>query len=43
VFSINRGLPTNWTDINAFKSIDAAGFAKGPSPIGFLPIDEQSK
>jgi hypothetical protein len=43
VFGINRSLPTNWSDINAIKSIDATRFAEGPSPKGFSPIDEQSE
>jgi hypothetical protein len=43
VIGIYRSLPTNRSSIDAIKSINTARFAKGASPKGFCPIDEQSK
>jgi hypothetical protein len=43
VFGIYRCLPSNWSDINAIKGINATRFAKGTSPEGFCPIDEKTE
>jgi hypothetical protein len=43
VLGIKRSLPSNWSNINAIKSVDATRFAEGPSPKGFCPVDEQAK
>jgi hypothetical protein len=43
VFGIYCSLPTNRSNVNAFKSVNTTRFAEGPSPKGFCPIDEQSK
>jgi hypothetical protein len=43
MIGINCGLPSNWSDVDAIKGINATRFAEGPSPKGFSPINEQTE
>jgi hypothetical protein len=43
MFGIYRSLPTNRSNVNAIKSVDAARFTEGTPPKGFCPIDDQPK
>jgi hypothetical protein len=43
MFGIYRSLPSNWSNVNAVKSVNATRFAEGPSPKGFSPIDKQTE